>query len=94
VRRNARSRTIAKIIWYSLTPQIPKLIQPQRFPLHPGLEQNTVLGILRLHGHWVQGSAPAASREGVTKIPDELNRYGSPTHLARRPLVAHNILSP
>ena len=41
----------------------------------------------------VQGSAPAASRAGVAKIPDELNRCGSPTHLARRPLVAHNILS-
>jgi hypothetical protein len=64
-----------------------------KVPLPAGLEQNTVLGILRLHGPRVQGSAPAASREGVTKIPDELNRCGSPTDLARRPLVAHNILS-
>jgi hypothetical protein len=31
-------------------------------------EQKTVRGILRLNGHWVQGSAPAAHRAGDLKI--------------------------
>jgi aarF domain-containing kinase len=33
--------------------------------LSPDLEQNTVRGILRLNGQWVQGSAPAAPRAAV-----------------------------
>ena len=50
-----------------------------------GREQNTVRGILRLNGQWVQGSPPAAPRGAVLILARTLipHRTASPATLSK-----------